>query len=70
MVHAYILVQTEVGKAAEVAGYISKIAATHPTKFIPHRCCALPISHFSPMWMNWPLAVRTFILKQTLMTLT
>jgi DNA-binding Lrp family transcriptional regulator len=26
MVHAYILVQTEVGKAAEVASYISKIA--------------------------------------------
>jgi DNA-binding Lrp family transcriptional regulator len=25
MVHAYILVQTEVGKAAEVAGHISKI---------------------------------------------
>ena len=26
MVHAYILVQTEVGKAAEVASHISKIA--------------------------------------------
>jgi DNA-binding Lrp family transcriptional regulator len=26
MVHAYILVQTEVGKAAEVANYIAKIA--------------------------------------------
>jgi DNA-binding Lrp family transcriptional regulator len=25
MVHAYILVQTEVGKAAEVAGHIAKI---------------------------------------------